>query len=235
MGTPHIEAKAGDFAKTVLMPGDPKRAQWIAETFLTDYKLVTSVRGILGYTGYTKEGKKISVMASGMGIPSITIYAHELYTFYGVENIIRVGTCATMSSDIKVLDVLIAMGASSDSNYAAQFNLPGSISAIASYELVEKAVNTAREMKRPFKVGNILSSDIFYDESNILERFTKLGILGVEMESYGLYLEAMRLGKKALCMCTVSDHFIDKSTNLTSYERQTGLSNMIEIALKLAD
>ncbi|MEG0978252.1 MAG: purine-nucleoside phosphorylase [Bacilli bacterium] len=233
MPTPHIKAEKGDFARTVLMPGDPNRAKWIAENFLHDYKLVNSVRGILGYTGYTKDNKLISVMASGMGIPSIGIYSHELFTKFDVEQIIRIGTCGADSPDLNVFDIIIGNGASTDSAYASTLGCIGTLSAVADYELVEKAVVAARELQHKVHVGQLFSSDIFYDDSNNFGNFSKLGVLGCEMEAYGLYVEAMRCHKKALAMCTVSDHFT-KPQNLTSDEREQGLKNMIEIACKLA-
>lgn len=234
MATPHIKAEKGDFAKTVLMPGDPQRAKWIAETFLTDVKLVNSVRGILGFTGKTKDGKDISVMASGMGIPSIGIYSHELFTEFGVENIIRIGTCGAAADDLDIYDIIIGSGASSDSNYASQFGLEGTLSAVADYGLLSKAVNSAEELGTEVRVGQLFSSDIFYDESFNFGKFSKLGVLGCEMEAYGLYLEAMRCHKKALAMCTVSDHFFKKGI-LTSDQREQGLRKMVEIALELAE
>ncbi|MEG0034613.1 MAG: purine-nucleoside phosphorylase [Bacilli bacterium] len=233
MPTPHIKAEKGDFARTVLMPGDPNRAKWIAENFLHDYKLVNSVRGILGYTGYTKDNKLISVMASGMGIPSIGIYSHELFTKFDVEQIIRIGTCGADSAELNVFDIIIGNGASTDSAYASTLGCIGTLSAVADYELVEKAVSAARELKHKVHVGQLFSSDIFYDDSNNFGNFSKLGVLGCEMEAYGLYVEAMRCHKKALAMCTVSDHFT-KPQNLTSDQREQGLKNMIEIACQLA-
>ena len=235
MATPHINAEKNAFAKTVLMPGDPKRAKWIAETFLTDFVLVTDVRGILGYTGKTKKGKKVSVMASGMGLPSIGIYSHELYTHYGVESIIRIGTCGAYQNDIEVRDVLLCQGACTDSNWASQFNLNGGVlSAIADYELLDRAFKAAKIAKVGIRVGNILSSDVFYNaDSEVWKRWASLGIMGVEMESYGLYITAARLKKKALCILTVSDHFL-KPAILTSEERQNSLVQMVEIALEAA-
>ena len=235
MATPHINAKPNAFAKTVLMPGDPKRAQWIAETFLERCELVNDVRGILGYTGYTKNGKKVSVMASGMGLPSIGIYSHELFTAYGVESIIRIGTCGAYQENINVRDVLICQAASTDSNWASQFNLGGgSLSAIADYELLDRSVKAANAHGVKVQVGNILSSDVFYNaDSGFWKRWAALGVMGVEMESYSLYITAARLGKKALCILTVSDHFLKKEI-LTSTERQNSLVQMIEIALDTA-
>ena len=177
--TPHNAAKAGDIASTVLMPGDPLRAKFIAETFLTDPVCYNTVRGMYGYTGYYK-GKRVSVQGSGMGVPSIGIYSHELYNFYGVENIIRVGSAGAIDPSLKMRDLVIAMGACTNSNYAAQYELPGTYAPIASYSLVEKAVNAARARNLPVKVGNVLSSDIFYDESAPLLKWQKMGVLAVE-------------------------------------------------------
>lgn len=233
MPTPHIAANPGDFAKTVLMPGDPNRAKWIAENFLKDYKLVNSVRGILGYTGHTKEGKEISIMASGMGIPSIGIYSHELYNFFGVENIIRIGTCGTNDPSLKLKDIIVGMGACTDSNYANQFHLMGTYSAICSYDLLKRSVDACERFGYRYKVGNILSSDVFYN-SEIYEGFSKFGCLAVEMESYALYMNAARVGKKALCLLSVTDQFVTDE-HLTAGDRELGLKNMIEVALTLAE
>lgn len=231
--TPHITAKKGDFAKTVLMPGDPLRAKFIAENFLDDYKLVNNVRGIQGYTGYYK-GKKVSIMASGMGQASMGIYSYELFKFYDVENIIRIGSCGGFSKDLHVKDIVIAMGACTNSNYASQYNLNGTFSAIADFNLLKKAVEICESKGAKFMVGNILSSDTFYDESNSSLEFSKLGVLGVEMESYALYCNASRLNKRALTICTVSDSFVYPEENTTAEERQTSFKSMMEIALELA-
>jgi purine-nucleoside phosphorylase len=234
MGTPHNNAKKGDFARTVLMPGDPNRAKWIAETFLHDVKLVNTVRGILGYTGYTPEGKLISVMASGMGIPSISIYSHELFNEYDVERIIRIGTCGTGDKNIHLKDIIIGMGACTDSNCMAQYNLKGTYSAIASYPLLKESVDVAEKLGYPYYVGNIFSSDVFYDEYGIFDQYAeKFGVLAVEMEAYGLYVQAARVRKQALCLLSVTDHFAT-GERLTADERQEGLRNMIEVALRLA-
>ena len=236
MGTPHINAKDGAFAKTVLMPGDPKRAEWIAKNFLVNAELVTDVRGILGYTGFTKDGKRISVMASGMGIPSVGIYSHELYTSYGVETIIRVGTCGTYQPHIHLFDVLVCAGACTDSNWAAQYGLNWTFSAIADFELADKAYHALKKKGLPAHVGNIFSADVFYDEDkDMWKKWAKLGVMGVEMESYGLYTTAARLGKKALCLLSVTDSFLDFSHKATVEERQNGLVNMINLALEIAE
>ena len=205
--TPHIEAKKGDFAKTVLMPGDPLRAKFIADNFLQDAVLVNGVRGINGYTGYYK-GKKVSVMASGMGMPSIGIYSYELYNFYGVENIIRVGSCGAYHKDLHVKDIVLAMGACTDSNYLSQYDLDGVFAPIADYGLLTKAVACATKKGVNYKVGNVLSTDVFYAEKNSFDVWSKMGVLAVEMESAALYANALRAGKKALTILSVSDSFV---------------------------
>ncbi len=231
--TPHISAKRGDFAETVLMPGDPLRAKFIAENFLTDAVLVNNVRGINGYTGYYK-GKRVSVMASGMGQPSIGIYSYELYNFYGVKNIIRVGSCGSFDKDLHVRDIIIAQGACTNGNYASQYKLPGTFCPIADFGLLRKAVECAEKLGVNYKVGNILSSDTFYDDSNSGMEWAKMGVLGVEMESAALYCNAARAGKSALCICTVSDSFIYPEENTTAEEREKSFTKMMEIALELA-
>ncbi len=237
MPTPHINAEDGAFAKTVLMPGDPKRAKWIAENFLVDAKLVTDVRGILGYTGFTKTGKRVSVMASGMGLPSIGIYSYELFTHYGVESIIRIGTCGAYQPGIKLFDVIIGQSASTDSDWAQQFNLRGgTFSAIADFDMILAAYSAVVRRGLDVHVGNILSSDIFYDfDPDFWKSWAKLGILGVEMESYALYTTAARLKKRALCILTVTDLFLDSSKKATPEERETGVATMVDIALEIAD
>ena len=232
--TPHIAAKAGDFAKTVLMPGDPLRAKFIAETYLENAVLVNNVRGVQGYTGYYK-GKRVSVMASGMGQPSIGIYSYELFNFYGVESIIRVGSCGSFSPELHVRDVIVAMGACTNGNYASQYNLPGTFCPIANYELVRKAAEECEKAGVNYRVGNILSSDMFYDDANSGLQWAKMGVLGVEMESAALYCNAARAGKKALCICTVSDSFIYPEENTTAEERQISFTKMMEIALNIAE
>ncbi len=230
--TPHIEAKAGDFAKTVLMPGDPLRAKFIAETFLTDAKLINNVRGVQGYTG-TYKGKRVSVMASGMGMPSIGIYSYELFNFYDVENIIRVGTAGVIRPDLKVRDIVIGQGACTNSSYSRQFDLPGDFAPIASFELLQKAVKAAEDMGIKPVVGNLYSSDTFYDDSMGLSKWQKMGVLAVEMEAAALYMNAARAGKNALAICTISDNpFTGEAT--TSGERQLNFTKMMEIALEIA-
>lgn len=231
--TPHIEAKQGDFAKTVLMPGDSKRAEYIAKTYLTDCVLVNDVRGVKGYTGYYK-GKRVSVMASGMGQPSIGIYSYELFAFYGVENIIRVGSCGSFDKDLHARDIILAMGACTNSNFAMQYRLPGTFCPIASYDLLQKAVDGCSQKGVNFKVGNILSSDTFYDDANSGLEWAKMGVLGVEMEAAALYSTAARLGKNALAILTVSDSFIYPEENTTAEEREKSFNQMMEIALEIA-
>lgn len=235
MPTPHNEAKKGEIAKVVLMPGDPKRAQWIADNFLHDVKLVNQIRGNLCFTGLTKNGKRISVMSSGMGMPSIGIYSHELYTEYDVETIIRVGTCGTFREDINFFDVLLCAGSSTDSNWMSQFKLNGTFSALADFDVLLIARDVLIEKKYPFYIGNILSADIFYDhDPENWKRWASLEILGVEMESYALYVTAHELHKRALTILTVTDSFVKKGA-LTAEERQTGLFKMIDIAVLTAE
>lgn len=230
--TPHIEAKAGDFAETVLMPGDPLRAKFIAETFLEDAKLINNVRGVQGYTGSYK-GKRVSVMASGMGMPSIGIYSYELFNFYDVKNIIRVGTAGVIRPDLKVRDIVIGQGACTNSAYVTQFDLPGSFAPICSFELLQKAVKAAENMGITPVVGNLYSSDTFYDDSMGLSKWQKMGVLAVEMEAAALYMNAARAGKNALAICTISDNpFTGEAT--TSEERQLNFTKMMEIALEIA-
>lgn len=230
--TPHITAKEGDFAKTVLMPGDPLRAKFIAENFLENAVLVNNVRGVNGYTG-TYKGKRVSVMASGMGMPSIGIYSYELYNFYDVDNIIRIGSAGAIHPDLKVKDIVIGMGACTNSNYAHQYALPGTFAPIASYELVTKAVAAAEKVGAKAVVGNILSSDTFYDDSQSLIQWQKMCVLAVEMEAAALYMNAARAGKNALCICTISDcPFTGEACS--AEERQVSFTQMMEIALDIA-
>ncbi|HKL73812.1 MAG TPA: purine-nucleoside phosphorylase [Clostridia bacterium] len=230
--TPHITAKKEDFAKTVLMPGDPLRAKFIAETFLENATLVNNVRGINGYTGFYKN-KRVSVMASGMGMPSIGIYSYELYNFYGVENIIRIGSAGAISDELKLMDIVIGLGACTNSSYASMYNLPGTFAPTASFELVEKAVAAAKEMEIVPKVGNIFSSDNFYDDANSLKIWQKMGVLAVEMEAAALYMNAARSGKRALCICTISDCPL-KGESLNAEMRQTSFTAMMKIALEIS-
>ncbi len=231
--TPHITANYGDFAETVLMPGDPLRAQFIADKFLKDAKLVNNVRGVNGYTG-TYNGKRVSVMASGMGQPSIGIYSYELFNFYGVKNIIRIGSCGSFDKDLHVRDIIIALGACTNGNYAMQYNLPGTFCPIADFNLAKRAAELCEKAGVNYKVGNIFSSDMFYDDMNSGMQWAKMGVLGVEMESAALYCNAARAGKSALCICTVSDSFLHPEENTTAEERQNSFTQMMKIALELA-
>ncbi len=233
MSTVHISANKGDFAETVLMPGDPHRSRFIAENYLSDAKLVNDLRGVRGYTGFYK-GKRVSVMASGMGQPSMGIYSYELYSFFGVENIIRIGTCGAYPERIKPGDIIIALGACSDSAFAKRYDLPGTFSAIADFGLAKDAYEYCVSKGLRFEVGNVLSSDIFYSEVENAGKWAKMGLLGVEMESYALYCTAASLGKKALAICTVSDAIYDSKLILTPEQRETGLKTMIETALEIA-
>ena len=231
--TPHINASPEDFAKTVLMPGDPLRAKFIAETYFDKAVLVNNVRGIQGYTGEYK-GKRVSVMASGMGMPSIGIYSYELFNFYDVDNIIRVGTAGGISETIKVRDIVIAMGACTNSNYASQYALPGTFAPIASYSLMKKAIEKATQRGARFHVGNCLSSDTFYsDDLTATEKWSKMGVLCVEMEAAALYMNAARSGKNALGIFTVSDHIVTGEST-SAEDRQTSFTEMMEIALDTA-
>ena len=231
--TPHISAKKEDIAKTVLMPGDPLRSEFIAKNFLTNPVLVNDVRGVHGYTG-EYNGKKVTVMASGMGQPSIGIYSYELFNFYDVDTIIRVGTCGSFHPDLHARDIIVAMGACTNGNYAMQYKLPGTFAPIADFDLVRRAADECEKAGVHYKVGNIFSSDIFYDEANSGMDWAKMGVLGVEMESAALYCNAARAGKKALCICTVSDSFIYPEENTTAEERQNSFTAMMKIALNLA-
>ncbi len=233
MSTPHISCEKGDFAKTVLMPGDPLRSKFIAETFLTDAKLVNNVRGVQGYTGYYN-GKRVSVMASGMGQPAIGIYSYELFNMFGVESIIRIGSCGSFVKELKIRDILIAMGACTNSNYAMQYRLPGTFCPIADFGLVKRAAEECEKLGVNYKVGNIFSSDTFYDDANSGMEWAKMGVLGVEMESAALYCNAARAGKKALTICTVSDSFVSPEIT-TAEERQTSFTTMMKVALEIAE
>ena len=231
--TPHNSANIDDFAKTVLMPGDPLRAKFIAENFLEDPVLVNGVRGINGYTGMYN-GKIVSVMASGMGIPSIGIYSYELFNFYNVENIIRIGSAGAISDEVNLRDIVIGQGACTNSNYASQFNLPGTYAPIASYKLLKQAVDFAQDAGVNYKVGNLFSSDTFYDDAASLSDWRKMGVLAVEMESAALYCNAARAGKNALCICTVSDSPLAPGNDCTAEERQNSFTAMMKIALEIA-
>ena len=231
--TPHIKAESKDFAKTVLMPGDPLRSKFVAETFLENPVLINNVRGIQGYTG-TYKGVPVTVMASGMGMPSIGIYSYELYNFFGVDNIIRIGSAGGLADDVKLRDVLIGMGACTNSSYGEQYGLGGTFAPIASYELLKEAVKEAEKIGVDYKVGNLLSSDVFYNANpNFNDGWYKMGVLGVEMEAAALYMNAAKANKRALAICTVSDHII-RGEALDADARQTSFTDMMEIALNIA-
>ncbi len=230
--TPHNGAKMGDIAKTVLMPGDPLRAKFIADNYFENVRCFNTVRNILGFTGEYK-GKEISVMGGGMGMPSVGIYSYELFNFYDVDNIIRIGSAGAYSDDVKVRDLVIASGASTNSNYASQFKLPGTIAPVADFGLMRKAVEIAENKGIKVVVGNVLSSDTFYcDDAGANDAWKKMGVICVEMEAAALYLNAARAHKKALCMLTISDH-IYTGEALSAEERQNSFREMMEVALEL--
>lgn len=233
MSTPHNSALSGQIAETVLMPGDPLRAKFIAENFLSDIEQFNAVRNMFGYTG-TYKGKKVSVMGTGMGCPSIGIYSYELIHMYGVKNLIRVGSCGAYDPKLKLYDIILAMGASTDSNYASQYDLPGTYSATASWDLLSKAKKVADENNIPTVVGNIVTSDIFYnDNPESWKKWAKMGCLAAEMESYALYCNANRAGVNALTILTVSDS-IANQTETSADQREKGFKDMMKIALELA-
>ena len=232
MSTPHNAANKGDIAKTILLPGDPLRAKFIAENFLEDVVQFNTVRNMFGFTG-TYQGKKISVMGTGMGCASIGIYSYELIHMYGVENLIRIGSCGGMQESVKLGDIVMAIGASTDTNYAHQYHLPGTFSAAATYDLLYKAVEEAKKYQFPYVVGNVLSSDIFYNETEEWSDWAKMGVLAAEMESYALYCNAARAGVNALGIFTVSDSMVSKE-EMSAEERQTGFTNMMKVALGVA-
>ena len=232
MATPHNGAEKGAFAKTVLMPGDPLRARFIAETFLDNAELVNNVRGIQGYTG-TYQGVPVSVMASGMGCPSIGIYSYELFTQYGVDNIIRIGSAGAISADLKLRDVVAGMGACTNSSYAKQYRLPGTFAPIANFELLEAAVSAARELGVRMPVGNLFSSDTFYDAAASTMEWAKMGCMAVEMEAAALYCNAAYTHRRALAICSISDSIVT-GEELSADERQTTFTNMMKIALAVA-
>ena len=237
--TPHIAAAPGDFGKTVLMPGDPLRSKFIAENFLENPVLVNNVRGVQGYTGFYK-GVRVSVMASGMGMPAIGIYSHELFTGYGVENIIRVGSAGSIQENIHLYDLVIAQGACTDSNWASQFHLPGTFAPIASWELLSEAVKAAEENGARYHVGNVNSSDVFYGDHEGVPQgldsvygLRKMGVMALEMEAAALYMNAARYGKRGLCICTISDHILT-GEETTSQQRQESFTTMMKVALDVA-
>ena len=232
MPTPHNNAKKGDIAKTVLMPGDPLRAKFIAENYLDSPVCYNEVRGMLGYTG-TYKGVPVSVQGSGMGMPSIGIYSWELFNEYDVENIIRVGTAGAVADNVELRDVIISMSASTNSNYASQYRLPGTYAPTASWNLLSAAVKAAEAKECRFHVGNVLSSDTFYDDADSLAEWLKMGVLGIEMETAALYMNAARAGKNALGIFTVSDCPL-KGLSTSAEERQNSFRDMMEIALEAA-
>lgn len=233
--TPHIECNINAIAKTVLMPGDPNRAKYIAENFLTDAKLVNNVRGVQGHTGLWK-GVPVTVMASGMGIPSIGIYSWELFNSYDVDNIIRVGSAGGLQDNVDLMDIVIAQGACTNSDYIKSFGLDGSFAPIADYQLMTTAISCAEKKGAAYHIGNIYSSDNFYNPFDVSanDKWKKMGILAIEMEAAGLYANAAYAGKHALCICTISDLIYNQKPALSSDERERGFSNMIEIALDTA-
>jgi len=230
--TPHIKAKPEDFAPTVLMPGDPLRSKFIAETFLENPVLVNNVRGVQGYTG-TYKGKKVSVMASGMGMPSMGIYSYELFNFFGVENIIRIGSAGALHADIPLRSLVIGMSTSYNSVFANQYELPGVYAPTADFGLVRKAVDTAEKLGIDYRVGNILSNDLFYSDAVNGTAWQKMGVLAVEMEAAALYMNAARAGKKALAICTISDNIIT-GEECSAEDRQNSFTQMMELALEIA-
>ena len=231
--TPHIGCAPEDFAKTVLMPGDPLRAKMIAETYFTDAELVNNIRGVQGYTGYYN-GKRVSVMASGMGMPSMAIYSYELFNFFGVESIIRVGSAGGIHPDLKLFDVVIGQGACYSSAFVNQYALPGTYSAIADFGLCRKAVEVCEQQGLRYKVGNVLSADNFYSDAVDQTTWAKMGVLAVEMEAAALYMNAARAGKKGLCICTISD-LLSGGEAATPEQRQNAFHDMIKVALEIAE
>jgi len=231
--TPHNGAHKGQIAKTVLMPGDPLRAKFIAETYLDNVECFNQVRNMLGFTG-TYKGKEISVMGGGMGMPSVGIYSYELFNFYDVDNIIRIGSAGALQDSLDLKDLVIGMGACTDSSFANQFQLPGTYAPIASYSLMKKAIEAAEKHNIPVVIGNVLSSDVFYNANdNANDLWKEMGVLAIEMEAAALYMNAAKAGKNALCLLSISDH-IYKKTSLSADERQKGFSDMMEVALELA-
>ncbi len=231
MATPHNSANPGDIAPTVIMSGDPLRAKFMAERFLDEPRQFNALRNMLGFTG-TYRDKPVSVMGHGMGIPSIAIYTHELYHFYGVEQIIRVGTAGAIQKGMSIGDVVVAQGACTDSNFLAQYRLPGTYAPIATYDLLERAVNKCRELGITYHVGNILASDIFYDENEQWRQWQRMGVLAIEMESAALYAIAAHAGKRALSLLTISDSIVENVAT-TGEERQTAFTKMMDVAFSL--
>ena len=229
--TPHIGATIGEIAPTVLMAGDPLRAKHIADNYLDNPVQFNKVRGMLGFTG-TYKGKPVSVMGHGMGIPSIGIYSYELFNFYDVQTIIRVGSAGSYDNDLQLGDLVIAQGACTDSNYGAQFELPGTFAPIGDFGLLREAAKACEARGLHYKVGNILSSDVFYSDNPHADRWMKMGVLAVEMEAAALYMNAARAGKRALVICTISDHILT-GEEMSAHDRQTSFTNMMEVALEL--
>ena len=229
--TPHINAQYGEIAETVIMAGDPLRAQFMAENFLKDPVQFNNVRGMLGFTG-TWKGRRVSVMGHGMGIPSIGIYTYELFNFYDVDTIIRVGSAGAIQEDLRIGDLVIAMGACTNSNYGAQYELPGTFAPIADFSLVRQAAETCERLGYRYRVGNVFSSDTFYTENAHNDKWISMGVLAVEMEASALYMNAARAGKRALTICTVSDHIITGEAT-TAEERQTTFTRMMDVAFSL--
>ena len=233
MATPHNTAEKGDFAKTVLMPGDPLRAKYIAEHYFENPKLVNNVRGVQGYTG-TYKGVPVSVMASGMGMPSMAIYSYELFNFYGVENILRVGSAGAVSMELKVRDIVLGQGACTSSSMQDNFGVNGHFAPLGSWDLLKCAADICEERKLRYKAGNLISSDIFYnDDPSFNQPFVNLGALAVEMEAAALYMNAARAGKRALAICTISDHILTGEAT-SAEERQNTFNEMMELALEVA-
>lgn len=231
--TPHIGAQYGEIAETVIMAGDPLRAKLMAEKFLDDAVQFNNVRGMLGFTG-TYKGKRISVMGHGMGMPSIGIYTYELFNFYGVKTIVRVGSAGAIQTDLHLGDLVIAQGACTNSNYAAQYELPGTFAPIGDFQLLRKAADACDRMGYAYKVGNVLSSDVFYNENAHNDKWSVMGVLAVEMEIAALYMNAARSGNRALAICTVSDHIITGEVT-TAEERQNTFTKMMDVAFSLLD
>ncbi len=229
--TPHIAAKLGEIAETVIMSGDPLRAKFMAENYLENPVQFNGIRGMLGFTG-THNGKRVSVMGHGIGIPSIAIYTYELFNFYGVKTIIRTGTAGCIQPGMQLGDIVLAQGACTNSNYLSQFELPGTFAPIASFDLLYKAVKSCEQLGYGYKVGNVLSSDVFYDENSGWKQWQKMGVLAVEMEATALYTNAIKAGKQALCILTVSDSIVD-GTATTAEERQKTFTRMMDVAFSL--
>ncbi len=230
----HIGAKPGEIAETVFMPGDPLRAKFIAENFLEDAVCYTTVRNMLGYTG-TYKGRRVSVQGSGMGMPSMAIYSHELIEVFGCKNIVRIGSAGSYQADVDLNDIVIAMSASTDSRFQYTYDLPGNFAPCADFELLHAAYRSARSLNHPVKIGNVVSVDVFYDDDpDVWKRWSKMGVLAVEMEAAALYMNAARMGAKALAMMTVSDNFVT-GDRLTVEEREKGFSDMIETALGILE